>query len=81
VRQWEATSGPPNEVFFARTDHPGRLGASDFTYMTSLGVTVSSQPFDYMVYHFVLTYSNGEAALIYFSECFESLSDGLQQVL
>jgi Mu transposase-like protein len=81
VRQWEATSGPPKEVFFAQTHHPGRLGASDFTHMTSLGVTLGGQPFDHMVYHFVLTYSNWETASICFSESFESLSDGLQQAL
>jgi Mu transposase, C-terminal domain len=79
VRQWEAISGPPKEVFFAQTHHPGRLGASDFTHMTSLGVTIGGQPFDHMVYHFVLTYSNWETASICFSESFESLSDGLQQ--
>ena len=48
IRQWEATSGPPKEVFFAQTHHPGRLGASDFTHMTSLGVTLGGQPFDHM---------------------------------
>jgi hypothetical protein len=81
VRQWEAISGPPKEVFFAQTHHPGRLGASDFTHMTSLGVTIGGQPFDHMVYHFVLTYSNWETASICFSESFESLSNGLQQAL
>jgi hypothetical protein len=81
VRLWEATSGPPKEVFFAQTHHPGRLGASDFTHMTSLAVTLGSQPFDHMVYHFVLTYSNWETASICFSESFESLSDGLQHAL
>jgi hypothetical protein len=81
VRQWEATSGPPKEVFFTQTHHPGRLGASDFTHMTSLNVTLGGQPFDHMVYHFVLTYSNWETASICFSESFESLSDGLQQAL
>ncbi len=73
VRQWEAISGPPKEVFFAQTHHPGRLGASDFTHMTSLAVTLGGQPFDHMVYHFVLTYSNWETASICFSESFESL--------
>ena len=81
MRQWGATSGPPKEVFFTQTHHPGRLGASNFTHMTSLGVTLGGQPLDHMVYHFVLTYSNWETALICFSESFESLSDGLQQAL
>ena len=81
LRQWRATSGPSQEVFFAQVHHPGRLGASDFTHMGSLGVTLGGQPFDHMIYHFVLTYSNWEAASVCFSESFESLSEGLQQAL
>ena len=79
VHRWRATSGPPKEVFFTQIHHPGRLGASDFTHMTNLGVTIAGQPFDHMVYHFVLTCSNWETASICFSESFESLSEGLQQ--
>ena len=81
VHRWRATSGPPKEVFFTQIHRPGRLGASDFTHMTNLGVTIAGQPFDHMVYHFVLTCSNWETASICFSESFESLSEGLQQAL
>jgi hypothetical protein len=81
LHQWRATSGPAKEVFFAQTHYPGRLGASDFTHMENLGVTLGGQPFDHMVYHFVLTYSNWETATICFSESFESLSEGLQDAL
>ena len=81
IRHWRADAGPSKEVFFSQIHHPGRLGASDFTHMTGLNVTLAGQPFDHMVYHFVLTYSNWEAASICFSESFESLSDGLQQAL
>jgi hypothetical protein len=81
VKRWRATKGPPKEVFFSQTHHPGRLCASDFTHMTSLGVTIQGQPFAHLVYHFVLTYSNWEWVTICFSESFESLSDGLQTAL
>jgi hypothetical protein len=81
LRQWRATSGPPKEVFFAQTHHAGRLCASDFTHMESLGVTLGGQPFDHMLYHLVLTYSNWETVSVCFSESFESLSEGLQQAL
>jgi Mu transposase, C-terminal domain len=81
IRHWRADAGPPKEVFFSQTHYPGRLGASDFTHMTSLNVTLAGQPFDHMVFHFVLTYSNWETASICFSESFESLSEGLQQAL
>ena len=81
VRRWQALYGSPKEVFFAQVHEPGRLAASDFTRMGSLGVTIAGQPFDHMVYHFVLTYSNWETGTICFSESFESLSEGLQNAL
>ena len=79
IHQWRGDGGPAKEVFFAQIHHPGRLGASDFTHMTSLGVTIGGQPFDHLVYHFVLTYSNWETATICFSESFESLSEGFSK--
>lgn len=81
VKRWRATAGPAKEVFFSQVHHPGRLCASDFTHMKSLGVTISGQPFDHLVYHWVLTYSNWESVTICFSESFESLSEGLQNAV
>ena len=81
IRRWRATSGPPKEVFFSQVHEPGRLCASDFTSMNALNITIEGQRFDHLVYHFVLTYSNWEAATICFSESFESLSEGLQNAL
>src|SRR3954453_22427032 len=81
IKHWRALEGPPKEVFFAQVHEPGRLAESDFTCMAKLGVTILGQPFDHMVYHFVLTYSNWEAGTVCFSESFESLSEGLQNAL
>lgn len=81
IRRWRATSGPAKEVFFSQVHEPGRLCASDFSHMTSLAVTIARQPFDHMVYHFVLTHSNWEWVKVCFSESFESLSEGLQGAL
>ena len=81
VKRWRATAGPAKEVFFSQVHHPGRLCASDFTHMKSLAVTIGGQPFDHLVYHFVLTYSNWESITICFSESFESLSEGLQNAV
>ena len=41
-------------------------------------MTIQGQPFDHLIYYFVLTYSNWETGTICFSESFESLSEGLQ---
>jgi Mu transposase, C-terminal domain len=49
--------------------------------MNKLGVTIGGQPFNHLIYHFVLTYSNWETGTICFSESFESLSQGLQNAL
>jgi hypothetical protein len=81
VKQWRATQGPDREVFFAQQHHPGQLGASDFTHLTGLQVTIAGVPFTHLVYHFVLTYSNWEHVSICFSESFESFSAGLQDAL
>jgi Mu transposase-like protein len=78
VRQWKAQHGPAKEVFFSQVHEPGRLGASDFTHMDSLGVTIQGQPFSHLLYHFVLTYSNWEYVAVCFAESFASLSAGLQ---
>jgi hypothetical protein len=81
VRQWKAQHGPAREVFFAQRHEPGRLGASDFSHMDELGVTLQGQPFAHLIYHFVLTASNWEHVTLCFSESFASLSEGLQNAL
>jgi hypothetical protein len=81
VKSWRATEGPAKEVFFAQQHPPGRLGASDFTPMEELGVTIQGQSFPHLIYHFVLTYSNWEAGTVCYSESFESLCEGLQNAV
>jgi len=81
VKAWRAQEGPAREVFFPQVHRPGEVCQSDFTYMNALGVTIQGQPFDHLIYHFVLPYSNWETGTICFSESFESLSEGLQNAL
>lgn len=81
IKIWRATEGPPKEVFFPQEHQPGRLSQSDFTHMGKLGITIGGKPFDHLMYHFVLTYSNWETGTICFSESFESLSQGMQEAL
>lgn len=54
IKRWRATEGPGREVFFAQQHVPGRLGESDFTHMTPLGITIGGQSFPHLFYHFVL---------------------------
>jgi hypothetical protein len=81
VKHWRATRGPDKEVFFAQQHVPGQLGASDFTRMNDLGVTINGVPFEHMVYHFTLTYSNWEQVSLCFTESFESFSAGFQDAV
>jgi hypothetical protein len=80
-RYWRATSGAARETFFPQHHYPARLCASDFTAMSSLGITIEGKPFDHLLYHFVLTYSNWEDGTVCFTESQESLSEGLQNAL
>jgi len=81
VKVWRALRGQPREVFFPQAHLPGHQAQSDFTHMTKLGVTIGGQVFKHLVYHFTLTYSNWEWAMICASESWESLSEGLQKAL
>ena len=68
VKRWRALAGCPKEVFFEQRYEPGTLGQSDFTYMTALGIRIQGQPFDHLLYHFVLPYSNWEWGTVCFTE-------------
>jgi len=81
VKRWRALEGPCKETFFPQLHRPGELAQSDYTHMGKLGITIAKQPFDHLIYHFVLTYSNWETGSICYSESFESLSEGLQSAL
>lgn len=81
VKRWRALEGPAKEVFFEQRYSPGELCQSDFTNMNALGVHVGHRPFNHLVYHFVLPYSNWEWGTVCFTESFESLSSGLQNAL
>lgn len=81
IKQWRALEGPAKEVYFTQNHSPGKLCESDFTDMSSLGITIQGVCFDHLVYHFVLTYSNWETGSVCFSESFESLITGMQNAL
>lgn len=81
LKYWRATEGPAKEVYFPQKHYPGELCGSDFTHMSSVGITIRGELFKHLIYHFILTYSNWETFTICYSESFESLSAGLQNAL
>ena len=81
IAAWRAQYGPEQEVIFPQVHEPGEAAQSDFTHMSSLGVTLGGVPFPHLVYHLVLVYSNVEAVQICFSESFEALVEGFETCL
>jgi hypothetical protein len=82
IRSWRAMYGEEQDVIFRQTHEPGRLGLSDFTDLSSLGITLAGQPLDHLLYHFRLSYSGFEHAhVILGGESFVALAEGLQNAL
>jgi hypothetical protein len=82
IRAWRAVAGPELDVIFRQTHEPGRLGASDFTDMTGLGITIASAALDHRLYHFRLAFSGFEhAEVVLGGESLVALAAGLQNAL
>lgn len=82
MRTWRAVEGPEQDVIFRQDHEPGRLGLSDFTDMSELGVAISGVPLDHRLYHFRLAFSGFEHAhVVLGGESFVALAEGLQNAL
>jgi hypothetical protein len=66
-------------VIFRQEHEPGRLGLSDFTGTSALGITIASEAW---LYHFRLALSGFEHAhVVLGGESFVALAEGLQNAL
>ncbi len=81
VQSWKLNHGVEQDVKFPQVHHPGDVIAFDFVVMNSLKITIGCKPFNHMMFHSVLTYSNWEYVHLCHSESFEALSTGLQDAL
>lgn len=81
IGRWRAQHGPPVEVFFAQVHRLGEAGQTDFTWGTELGITIAGKPFEHMLCHFVLPYSNWQWATVAQSESLLALRRGIQASL
>ena len=82
MRTWRALVGPEQDVIFRQEHEPGRLGLSDFTDTSVLGVTVSGVVLGHRLYHFRLAFSGFEHAhVVLGGESFVALAEGLQNAL
>lgn len=82
VRSWRAQHGAEQDVIFRQMHEPGRMGLSDFTDLSALGVTIDGQPLAHMLFHFRLPWSGFEHAhVILGGESHVALAEGLQNAL
>lgn len=81
VQLWRLQHGPDREVFFPQDWEPGRAMQLDWTHANELAVTIGGQPYDHLLCHSVLPYSNWEWASRCLSESLLSLRQGLQEAL
>ena len=82
IRQWRAVHGAERDVIFRQIHEPGRMGLSDFTDMSRLGVTVAKTPLPHRLYHFRLVFSGFEHGhVVLQGESFVALAAGLQDAL
>lgn len=57
MRGWRALAGPEQGVIFRQEHEPGRLGLSDFTDTSALGITIAGVAVAHRLYHFRLAFS------------------------
>ncbi len=81
VKRWRALEGPDKEVFFAQAHRPGEAMQTDFTWASTLGVTIGGEPFEHMLCHSALPYSNWSSATACRSESMAALRRGVQTAL
>ncbi len=82
IRQWRALQGAEREVIFRQVHEPGRMGLSDFTDLSGLGVTIAGAPLPHRLHHFRLVFSVFEHAhVVLRGESFVALAAGLQDAL
>jgi hypothetical protein len=82
IRAWRALYGQEQEVIFRQIHKPGDVGLSDFTDMSTLGITVAREPLEHQLYHVRLAYSGFEHVhVVLGGESFVALAAGLQNAL
>ena len=57
INAWRALNGPEQDVIFRQEHEPGRLGLSDFTDTSALGITIAGEALGHRLYHFRLAFS------------------------
>lgn len=80
IHRWRALSDADKnyEVFFPQRHRPGEYAQTDFTYTPELKMTLHGEPFEPVLCHVVLPYSNWQWVTRCISESFSGLKKGVQ---
>lgn len=70
VCQWRVMHGSGKEIFFPQAIQPGIQSQNDYTWCNELNITIAGEPFEHMLFHFMLPYSRWETVSIAFTESF-----------
>jgi hypothetical protein len=83
VKLWRELNGPPKEVYFPQIREPGQSIQFDWTRVKEkdFSITIAGQPFEHLLTHAVLPFSNWEWAIPCRSESSLSLKRGVQEAL
>lgn len=81
VKLWRLAQGPDKEVFFAQDWEAGHAMELDWTNCNELAITIAGRPYDHLLCHCVLPYSNWQWATPCQSESLLSCRHGLQEAL
>jgi hypothetical protein len=80
VATWRALN-QKQVAILEQVHRPGEVLQTDGTWLTKLGVTIQGQPFEHLLIHCVLPYSNWECGRIAQSESLAAIRLGLQSTL
>lgn len=81
MQHWRAEHGASQAVIFRQDIKPGKQSQSDFTSMNALNITINHQPFNHLLFHFMLPHSRWESIKLCFSESFETLTLGYEKAV
>jgi transposase len=81
LKQWRAQEGPDKELFLPQEHRPGEAMQTDFTSMNSLAITIAGTPYEHLLCHSVLPYSDWSWGTPCRSESLAALKQGVQAAL
>lgn len=81
IKQWRASEGPDRELHLPQEHVPGEAMQTDFTSMNKLKISIAGEPYEHMLCHSALPYSNWSWATPCQSESMAAFRKGVPVAL